>query len=134
MSSLPERREFRVFEDWLQSYGQAWEAKDADAFSAQFADQCRYLWSPFADVLEGRDAVASAFREAVENQHGIKFRYTVIDWADHSGTAHWRCEFARKGGKEVIVDGILRAFLDEDSLCEEFHEWWHSNEGHDGAS
>lgn len=128
MSSLPERREFRAFEDWLQAYGQAWEAKDADAFSTQFADPCQYFWSPFAEVLEGRDAVAGAFREAVGNQHDIAFRYSVIDWSDRAGTAHWRCQFKRKDGKEVIVDGILRAFLDDDGLCDEFHEWWHSNE------
>lgn len=128
MSGFAERRDYRVFEDWLQAYGHAWEAQDSAAFAARFADHCRYYWSPFVPVIEGPDAVADAFNEAIAKQNNIRFRYTVIDWSDRTGTSHWQCSFARADGTEVIIDGILRAILDDDDLCEEFHEWWHSNE------
>ena len=128
MNELPERRSYQVFENWIQAMGAAWEARDADRFAQLFTKNAHYYWTPFQEMLEGRGQIANAVEKAVTAQQDVKFRYNVIDWSDRAGTAHWRCTFNRENGDQVIIDGMLRAILDEDGLCEEFREWWHSNE------
>jgi len=128
MNDLPERRSYQVFENWIQAMGTAWEARDADAFVQLFTDKARYYWTPFREVLEGRRQIAGAVQQAFEDQCEIMFRYNVIDWSDRAGTAHWTCTFNRESGDKITIDGVLRAILNEDGLCEEFREWWHSDE------
>jgi hypothetical protein len=127
MNDLPERRSYQVFENWIQAMGAAWEARDKNSFAQLFTENAHYYWTPFDQVLAGRDQIGGAVGQAFANQQNIKFRYNVIDWSDRAGTAHWRCTFDRDG-KQIIVDGILRAIIDEDGFCEEFKEWWHSTE------
>lgn len=128
MSHFPERREYHIFEKWLQAYGQAWQETDLSAFARLFTSDARYFWTPFEKPLNGREQISTRVEAAFARQKNIHFRYTVIDWTDRSGTAHWICTFERKDGSRVTVDGMLRAIIDQDGLCEEFREWWHSSE------
>ena len=85
---------------WLQAYGEAWEAKDAAAFSA-----------------------------AVARQRGIRFAARTLAGLDHGFLAHWSCTFLREEtGAPVRLDGIFLVEREPDGLCHTFREWWHSDE------
>ncbi len=65
------------FKAWLASLGQAWEARDAEAFAALFTEDVRYYWTPFEAPKEGREGVAAAFRAAVARQSDIRFGFEI---------------------------------------------------------
>ena len=118
------------FDSWLKRYGAAWEAKDADAFTALFADDVRYYWTPFEEPKKGRDGVAAAFMSAVVNQRDIHFRYEILAVDEVRCVARWWCSFTRPAtGHPVRLDGILMVKqAAADGRCEVFREWWHSDE------
>lgn len=117
----------RVFERWLDGYGFAWQARDPEAFTDLFSDEARYYWTPFDAPKYGTSEISKAFSDAVATQEDIHFEYSLIAFDDDTGLAHWHCRFNR-GGNAVEIDGILRALFDDEGLCEEFREWWHSTE------
>ncbi len=116
-----------AFERWLDGMGSAWQAKDAEAFCDLFADSARYFWTPFEAPKYGTDEIAEAFRSAVATQEDIHFEHSLVAWQDDTGLAHWHCRFNRDG-KAVEIDGMLRALFDDEGLCDEFREWWHSTD------
>ena len=117
------------FDDWLTRYGAAWEAKDADAFTALFSDDVHYYWTPFEEPKTGRDGVAAAFSNAVANQQDIHFRYEILAVDAARCVARWWCSLTRPAtGHAVQLDGILLVEPTADGLCEVLREWWHSDE------
>jgi len=116
-----------AFKQWIDGYGAAWQAKDIDAFGDLFSNTARYYWTPFEKPKCGAEEIAGAFRAAVVTQENIQFEYSLLAWQDDTGFAHWVCRFNR-AGSAVEIDGILRGIFNENGLCEEFREWWHSTE------
>ena len=117
------------FDRWLKTYGAAWEAKDAGAFTALFSEDVRYYWTPFEEPKKGRDGVAAAFSSAVANQRDIHFRYEILAVDEARCVARWWCSLTRPAtGHRVQLDGILMVEPAADGLCRAFREWWHSDE------
>ena len=113
------------FNDWLTSYGSAWEAKDTDDFAALFSHQARYYWTPFDEPRRGRAEIATAFLKATSAQRGIHFVFDILHIDGHRGAAHWKCSFERIAtDTSVQVDGILMTQMDGVGLCDELREWW----------
>jgi len=42
---------------WVERYEQAWRAQDVDGLDRLFAEDARYLRSPYAEPLEGLEAI-----------------------------------------------------------------------------
>ena len=117
------------FEQWLRDYGAAWEAKDADAFAALFADDALYYWTPFEDPQKGTDEIRTAFDAAVKRQTDIDFGARPLYVQAQLGAAHWSCSFTRpETGKRVHIDGICVVQFGESGKALSFREWWHSDE------
>lgn len=117
------------FEEWLSTYGSAWERKDATDFSALFDEAAIYYWTPFDDPKKGRTEIAAAFSSAVETQNDIDFGARVLYTQAQLGAAHWSCSFTRiSTGKRVHIDGIFVVQFNDDGSALSFREWWHSDE------
>ena len=117
------------FDAWLADYGKAWERKERGDFCGLFAEDARYYWTPVEEPKAGRRGIGAAFSEAVAGQDGIRFSWELLDVTGARGIAHWRCRFRRVcSGRDVLLDGMLVAVFDEDGLCTDFREWWHSDE------
>lgn len=118
-----------LFEAWLDRYGAAWEACDADAFVALFdATDLRYYWSPFTPPKKNHAELRAAFEAATASQRRVHFGYQIVAIHHELGIAHWRCRFVRADSDQTVtIDGILSAEF-SDGSCRIFREWWHSDE------
>ena len=115
--------------NWIAALGKAWEARDAETFSALFTDEADYYWTPFEAPKRGRREIAGAFTDAVSTQRGIRFGFELLDANAEYGLAHWWCAYERETtGAAVQIDGIMQVWLDRDGRCVEFREWWHKDE------
>ena len=122
---------FEGFESWLRDYGTAWESKDTRGFTSLFTEDALYYWTPFGEPKRGHAGIAEAFRSAVARQQDIRFSYEILSFVPERGVARWWCLLKRPTtDREVQLDGIMMVIpdADEENLCKEFREWWHSDE------
>jgi ketosteroid isomerase-like protein len=112
-----------TFRAWLDEYVTAWETGDPDAAAALFAADATYHETPFADPLEGRDAIRAHWERTTAAQEDAVVDTSVEGLGREHGLAHFRASFVRDGDT-VAVDGCLRArFVGGE--CTELREWWH---------
>lgn len=118
-----------TFYQWLHNYGRYWEQKDVTNFVTLFNENARYYWTPFSNALSGRERIFEEVTRAISTQSEIKFEFTVLSFDGITGVAHWNAEITRTiTGRRFSIDGIIKAEFDTEGLCNEFREWWHSNE------
>ncbi len=117
------------FNDWLRRYGDAWERRDPAAAAALFTDDAVYWWTPFGEPKRGPGEIAKAWGEATTRQRDVRFEFEIIAVTERAGIATWHTKLVRAStGREIEVDGVLLAELDEAGRCRLFREWWHSTE------
>jgi hypothetical protein len=117
------------FQSWLTKYGKAWEARDAQGFSALFEDNALYYWTPFQAPQKGRDEIAAAFSAAVGKQRDIDFGARILYVEAQLGAAHWSCALTRaRTRRRVHIDGIFVVQFAETGKALSFREWWHTDE------
>jgi ketosteroid isomerase-like protein len=117
------------FAAWLTRYGEAWEARDAEAAAALFTDQAEYYWTPFGAPKRGPAEIARAWAEATSRQRDVRFASRILDVSGARGIATWHTRLVRTAtGREVAIDGILVAEFSDCGRCRVFREWWHSSE------
>ena len=120
--------DIHAFEDWLAQYGRAWESRDSEAAANLLTPDALYYWTPFEEPKRGREGIAQAWREATSGQDDIQFNSEVLAVVGLRGIARWCCSLLHlETRKRVNVDGIFQVDFDEDGLCREFREWWHSD-------
>lgn len=118
-----------LFRVWIDAYGQAWKAHDADAVGGLFTEDALYYVNPFSEPLCGRVNIMSYWKGLPANQTNVQFQYEVLSVKNLVGIAHWSASFQRiSSGKKIHLDGILLADLNADTQCSLFREWWHRNE------
>jgi hypothetical protein len=124
-----------AIDSWLLSYGRAWQARDANAFSELFSPDAIYHWTPFREPQLGRQAIASAVSTAFSGQRDIQFESRLLAGSSDLYVAHWSREFTRiASARRVTVDGIFVLRFDDRGRCQEFREWWHSDESESGST
>jgi SnoaL-like domain len=112
------------FTAWLTSYGDAWEAGDADAAAALFTVGATLQPTPFDDLIRGRRLIHAHLVELFAGMHGVSFVAQVLGAGDTYGVAHWRVATA-----DFALDGVLVAALDERGRCTSLRQWWHASPG-----
>jgi len=119
------------FDSWLTRYGAAWESRDPDAAAALFTADAEYYWTPFGEPKRGTSEIAAAWAQATSRQAQVRFRFQTLVVSGNIGIAKWHTHFVRAAtNREIEIDGILVADVDESGRCRIFREWWHSNEDH----
>ena len=107
--------------NWVAGYVAAWQSNDLDEIRALFDADAVYRTTPFADSIEGRDAI-------------------VADWLhrrDEPGTWAFTHEILAVSGDLAVVRGTTVYFdpeaeyanlwlirLGENGLCRDFAEWY----------
>jgi len=118
------------FKDWLTLYGQAWQKQNPDAAARLFSVECAYYETPFAQPLQGREAIRRYWQSgAKESQTDITFSFSAPNIIGLIGYARWSATFTRvSNGKHVQIEGFLEATFEKDGTCDCFREWWHQQE------
>jgi len=124
-----------TFAGWVAALGRAWEAKDAGAAAALFAEDATYQEDSFAEPMHGRDQIRAYWAEVPLTQENIVFNYEVIAVTGDLGVAHWWTSLERKpSGVPVKLDGVFAVTMDAHGRGKTFREWWQKQEGHDDES
>ena len=116
------------FHDWLAGYKAGWVGQDVERTLALFTDDATYMYTPFHDLMHGKDAIARYIEKgAVGLQQDIEFRHEILAVTKDFGINRWWASLTWKpSGQRLHFDGIYQVFLNEANLCYRFDEWWHS--------
>lgn len=113
-------------EQWLASYGEAWEARSARKAGKIFTDDATYRESPYDAPFVGKQAIKDYWSRVTKDQKDIKFTSKVLAVSGNTGIAHWHAEFTQaSSGAKVTLDGIFVLEFAESGLCKKLEEWWH---------
>lgn len=121
------------FAAWLAAYGRASAEDDPDASAALFSLDARYLESPFAEPIVGRDAIRGYWEAGARSLADKRSSYEVLAVNGDVGIARWRSWFTVvASGERVALDCLFVARFGDDGTCVEFREWWHKAAVGDG--
>lgn len=113
---------------WLDAYVHAWLTYDPQEIGALFSDDAEYYYSPFSEVVRGREAIVTA--------------WAAPDRRDAPGTYQAHYEPLAVDGQVVVANGRSRYFeadgttptrtfdniyvirFDDAGRCTEFKEWY----------
>jgi limonene-1,2-epoxide hydrolase len=110
---------------WLDAYGQAWQARDANAAAGLFSEEAAYHETPFVEPLRGRAEILAYWSHVARTQDHIRFEYEILAVTAQQGIAHWRASFVRVPERtHVKLDGIFLITFNGDGRCETLREWW----------
>lgn len=114
------------FNAWLDTYKNAWEARDPAAAAALFTPDATYHEMPFDAPIEGKEGIAAYWAKAVAGQEEVHFTYEILACAEDEGLCHWHCAFtATPAGDHIDLDGIFRCRFAGPRQVDRFQEWWH---------
>ena len=114
------------FEDWLRSYGRAWESRDPEAAATLFTKDARYHETPFGEPVLGRDGIHEYWAAATVKQRDVRFSYEILCIQEELGIARWSADYLRHPeGEGARLNGIFVLKFDGAGLCQELREWWH---------
>ena len=128
-SDTPEGMNETALRAWLDSYKEAWEARDPEAAAALFSEDVEYYESPFGPPAKGRAGVRDYWANATRGQADVAFSYEVLAVSEARGMARWQATFTRlSSGASVHLDGVFLLEFNHEGLCRELREWWHRTE------
>ena len=118
-----------TFQMWLDAYKDAWEHRDPQAAATIFAANATYRETPFDEPMQGRQAIFQYWSDVTRSQEQVKFDYEILAVAEGRGIARWRASFRRVASTaHVRLDGIFIVYVNEETVCTRFEEWWHMQE------
>jgi ketosteroid isomerase-like protein len=130
------------FRSWLVRFGDAWEARDAEALAGLFAPGALFEVQPFETPLRGKPQIREHWSERFAGQADAAFQAEVLGVGETYGVAHWRTTFrpatddpttavsvnggiANAGPAVAAIDGVLMAAFDPRGRCTSLRQWWH---------
>ncbi len=113
-------------EAWLARYGEAWEARDADAAASLFSPGSRYHETPFAEPFDGPEGVHDYWAGVTADQSDITVTSELVAVSGRTAVALWNTRLTQaSSGTPVELDGVfLLEFADPDHVSV-LREWWH---------
>lgn len=109
---------------WLDDYGAAWQARNAEAAAQLFTPTATYQETPYAEPFVGREGVARYWTSATAEQRDVAFEANILAIAGDIGVAEWSATFKNAtSGVQIGLDGVFVLRFDG-KLCRELREWW----------
>jgi hypothetical protein len=119
----------QAFDDWLDSYGHAWESRNPQAAADLFAVDGTYQVTPFLEPMRGKPAILEYWIHVAQTQQNIHFGFEILSTAPEQGIARWWASFVIvPPGLNTKLDGIFLISLDENGRCRSLREWWHKQQ------
>ena len=110
---------------WADGYKVAWEAGDADAAAALYAQDCVFRSAPFRDPEPPVEYTRRVFPEARADD--VRFGEPVED-GDRAAVEWWATLVLTSGEQHTIAGcSVLR--FDDDGLVVESRDYWHMEPG-----
>ncbi len=118
-------------DEWIASYGRAWEDRDAEAAAALFTSDALYRDHPLGSPHVGHDGVRSYWANvtSTQDQVSVRFGTPVVSPDERRAAVEWWVTMLN-GGSEVTLTGILVLRFAGDGRCQELREAWHFEQGH----
>lgn len=118
----------------LESYGNAWQAFDGDAWVALFTETAEYREDPFEAPIVGHNAIRAYLLEASDTQDQVEFTVERHWVAGDTVLAAWHASFVRRpSGARVRLAGFMTLEVADNGRIARFREWWHRRESPDGT-
>ncbi len=111
--------------NWIESYRQAWETADSAAAAALFSEDASYRSNIFEEPHRGRAGVEDYWRTvtAIQSEVTVRMGSPVIQ-SPRVVVEFWTT--MRVDGGELTLPGCLLLRFDDDGLCTDLREYWHT--------
>ena len=94
---------------WMDAYGAAWIAGDADAAARLFAADASYQEHRFRPMLRGADAIGDYWRAGAVERRDVDFDHTVVAMRGYTVCVHWHASFTSvSAGTPTELDALSR--------------------------
>jgi len=118
-----------VFDKWLQAFGGAWQAGNADDIVGLFDQDGSWFETPFGPPVKGAAAIRDHWEQALQGQGDIVFMYRMLATNSDMGVARWAAQFdLLESGVRVECDGIIECRLTAGGKARVARIWWHNRE------
>ena len=118
-----------AFAVWLEKYGRAWEARDANAAADLYAEKGTYQVTPIVEPMRGRAAIFDYWTHVAQTEENIQFGYEILALTPDHGIARWWASFVIVPPQlKTKLDGIFVIALDGRGKCLQLREWWHKQQ------
>ena len=116
-------------DDWIVSYGRAWETADEDLIASLFTEDASYRSSPFREPFSGHDEIRAYWRRGAGTQRDVHVQMgrpfsdgtrVAVEW--------WTTMVDERG--EVTLPGCLLLRFASDGRCSDLREYWNVEPGH----
>jgi ketosteroid isomerase-like protein len=113
-------------EQWVEGYRRAWEERDGDAAAALFSADASYRDDIFAEPHRGREGVHAYWTgvTAAQSEPRVRMGNPFVDGDDRVAVEFWTTMLV--GGDELTLPGCLLLRFDDEGLCTDLREYWHT--------
>ena len=101
---------------------EAWQTKNPELLYEILTDDFKWYDSPFEEVITDKQGLVERWKLDTDAQENITVKSEIISENDEKEIAHWRAEFDRNGGHDVL-DGVFVIKKNDEKLSE-FRMWW----------
>jgi len=110
---------------WVDAYVRVWRSNDADDIGGLFTDDARYLASPSADPVTGRDAIVAWWLENADGPEDATFSFDVIGVDGTRAFVQGVTVYRADGDEpERTYDNLWVIDLADDGRASSYTEWY----------
>ncbi len=108
----------------METYGRAWETRDAALVSEVFTEDATYQQDPFGAPMLGRAGIHRYWEEATRFHREIRFRWQQVSSTGNLHVVEWGAEFTREdSGRRIELRGVMFIELRGERISR-FREYW----------
>ncbi len=112
----------------METYGHAWETRDAALVLEVFTEDATYQQDPFGAPMLGHAGIHRYWEEATRNHRDIRFRWQPISSTGSLYVVEWGAQFTRvDSGRCMELRGVMFIELRGERIFR-FREYWHRRE------
>ena len=111
---------------WLDAYVHAWKTYHQKAIGDLFSEDASYSYSPFSELLHGRDAIVASWLEQRDPPGTYDGHYEPILIEGDRAVANGRSRYFESDGttRRTEWDNIFVLSFDDEGRCMEYREWY----------
>jgi SnoaL-like domain len=113
---------------WADGYRRAWEALDAEAAAALYAEDVVARSSPFREADLGREALLEYTRRVFAEESGHEVWFGEPFGEGDRAAVEWWATFV-EDGREVTLAGCTMLHFGPDGLVTVSRDYWHEDDG-----